>query len=275
MSWQNSCENSPEPSMSTPLVDSDTTFMWRAAQEELSKKVISTDDNSWSHFFTTEGYKANRDLFCAGADISFSEEKNVSVGTLTIVKLCVNGSKELIYSYSRKVSVKYPYVSSFLGFREAPVISTLLQDLPERVRNSIDCLLVDGNGIFHPRKAGLACQVGLSENIPCIGVSKTLLCIDGLNEKDICEKVVSSASNDIAVTGASGFVWAKALLAGNAQRKPIYISVGHRVSLFASLQLVKALCDYRVPAPIRYADIHSRAWIRGEHIQVFKTEEFL
>lgn len=243
-------------------------------QEDLASNVDYTDNNDWSHFFKPTGFQADRDLFVAGVDISFSTTEDLSIGTIAIVKLRRDSRQQLVYSHSREVSVQYPYVPSFLGFREAPIISTLMKHLPLRVRCSLDCLLVDGNGVLHPRKAGLACQVGIGESIPCVGVSKNLLCVDGLNEKTFREYIASSHSNEIDVIGRSGFLWGKAIMTGNAKSKPIFVSVGHRVSLITSARLVTALCEFRIPSPIRFADMHSRAYLRGECNDLFMEEEF-
>ncbi|KAI0561598.1 Deoxyribonuclease V [Gracilaria domingensis] len=249
---------------------------WVTTQEQIAKKVDCSDDNnSWSHFFTSERFQADRDLFVAGADVSFSTTEDLAIGTVTVVKLCPDASHKLVFSKSCEVSMGQPYVPTFLGFREAPVVSTLLNQLPDVVRRCIDCLLVDGNGLLHPRKAGLACHVGVEEDIPCVGVSKTLLCVDGLDEKTIRQQAAVGGPHGVDVVGQSGFLWGKAIMTGHAQRKPIYVSVGHRVGLSTCAKLVQTLCDYRVPAPVRYADLHSRAFIRGERNDLFKKEEFI
>lgn len=252
-----------------------TVSSWTRIQEELASNVDYTDNNDWGQFFTSTGFHAERDLFVAGVDISFSTTENLSIGTIVVVKLRRDARQQLVYSHSRQVSVEYPYVPSFLGFREAPIVSALIKQLPRQVRCRLDCLLVDGNGVLHPRKAGLACQVGVEENIPCIGVSKNLLCVDGLSEKAIRECTASSHLSEIDVIGTSGFLWGKAIMTGNAQRKPIFVSVGHRVSLVTSARLVAALCEFRIPSPIRLADMHSRAYLRGECNDLYLAEEFV
>lgn len=249
---------------------------WCAEQARISSGVIPTDANSWSHFFSNSLFEADRDLTIGGADISFSTSPtDRAIGTIAIAKLRTSGCVDLVYSRSREVTVRLPYISGFLGFREAPIVSELLQELPENVRSGLDCLLLDGNGILHPRKAGLACQVGVSEDIATIGVSKALLCVDGLSEHATRELAVNGDETGVDVIGKSGTIWARALMTGNAQRKPIYVSIGHKVSLSTASNLVRRLCEFRVPSPIREADLHSRAYLRGEEIFVYKAEEFL
>lgn len=249
---------------------------WTEEQVRIASEVVSHDDNNWFQFFSSLEQKPNRELFIAGTDISFSTvREDLAIGTIVIAKLRINGDIDIVYSKSREVTVPHPYISGFLGFREAPVVSELLKELPENVRERLDCLLLDGNGMLHPRKAGFACQVGVRENIVTIGVSKALLCVDGLIESETRELAARSGKAGADVVGVSGTVWARAILTGNAQTKPIYVSVGHKISLSTAATLVRRMCKYRVPSPIREADLHSRALLRGEQVDVYKPEEFL
>lgn len=248
---------------------------WTKVQNQIAHSVILEDDNEWSRFFSMQ-FNSDRDLFIAGADVSFStSEKDVAIGSFTVVALRTDGNVNLVYSKSRKVRMPFPYIPTFLGFREAPVVSEMLRDLPDLVRKRIDCLLLDGNGFLHPRKAGFACQVGVEYNLPTIGVSKALLCVDGLIEKTVRQLATAGGRDGVDVVGVSGTVWARALITGNAKNKPIYVSVGHRVSLNTAARLVRQLCEYRVPAPIRAADLHSRALLRGEDFSVYESQDFL
>lgn len=252
---------------------------WRDRQNEIAGKVKTSDDNSWHTSLNENGYHGDRPLFVAGTDISFSKTDNdESVATLTIMRLDGNERRELALSVSRRVKVENPYIAGFLGFREAPIVSEMLSVLEDRIRAKIDCILLDGNGILHHQKAGFACHVGVEHDIPAIGVSKSLLCVDGLNENDVREKVGSigekAKQEGWNVVGESGFCWGKALICGNATNKPIYVSVGHKVSLQSAVNLVKTLCTFRVPDPIRLADMHSRAYLRGEEVKIFHPHLF-
>lgn len=255
--------------------ENDLKQKWISEQTEIAARTVAHDDNNWSHFFANPELKRDRDLFIAGTDISFSTSRaDLAIGTLVIAKLRISDEVDIVYSKSREVNVPHPYIPSFLGFREAPVVSELLRELPTHIRECIDCLLLDGNGMLHPRKAGFACQVGVRENMVTIGVSKALLCVDGLVESETRQLAISSGASGADVVGVSGTVWAKAILTGNAQSKPIYVSVGHKVSLSSAFSLVQKLCKFRVPSPIREADLHSRALLRGEQLDVYKPEEF-
>lgn len=248
---------------------------WTRRQIEIAKEVVLEDQNCWSQNFIPVA-KLNRDLYIAGADVSFSKsDMDLAIGSFTVFILRKTGTIDLVLSRSQRVHMPHPYIPTFLGFREAPVIAEMIRDLPDVARNRIDCLLVDGNGVLHPRGAGLACQVGLEHDLPTVGVSKNLLRVDGLEEQEIRSIAQRDIADGVDVVGKSGRIWAKALITGNAVHKPIYVSVGHKVSLTTASRLVRSLCEFRVPAPLRAADMHSRAKLRGEDYSVFKAEEFL
>lgn len=248
---------------------------WIKKQTKIANSVVCEDVNTWHNFLSPQ-FDLERPLFIAGADVSFStSEEDLAIGSLAIAMLRKSGKVDLVYSKSRRVSMPYPYIPTFLGFREAPVISQLLGDLPTIVRKHVDCLLLDGNGVLHPRRAGLACQVGVEHDLPTIGVSKALLCIDGLVEQEVRELTAAGGEEGVDVVGTSGTVWARALITGNAKNRPIYVSVGHKVSLDTATRLVRRLCEFRIPAPIRAADLHSRAVLRGEDFSVYSEEDFL
>lgn len=249
----------------------ETISSWIATQNRIAGLVIETDDVSWRVNGDGRPLNGVDFLFCAGADVSFSvTDPYTAVATLTVVRLPANGESELVYSGSKYYHVATPYAPTFLAFRECPLVIDMLQNVPLDLRNKIDLLLLDGNGVLHPRSAGLACHVAIEAGgLPTIGVAKTLMCIDGLTEKDIREKVMSISREDsFPVMGRSGRVWANALLTGNAQSKPLYVSIGHRISLATATSIVKALCIYRVPEPIRIADFHSREALRGNKVEV-------
>jgi deoxyinosine 3'endonuclease (endonuclease V) len=130
-----------------------------------------------------------------------------------------------------------------------------------------DVTLVDGNGILHPEGFGLASHFGVLMDIPTVGVSKTFLHVDGLSKTDIKEIVASEAKeselhNGVSLIGKSGRCWGVALTGGKGVKNPIYVSVGHCISLKSAVKIVQACCLYRIPEPIRQADLRSREIIR-------------
>ena len=147
---------------------------------------------------------------------------------------------------------RFPYVPGYLGFREVPALVEAWQRLEVRP----DLVLVDGHGVAHPRRFGIATHLGVALDVPTIGVAKSLLV--GKPER--------------AVPGAAGaavpLVW-KGERLGTALRtrrgaNPLYVSAGHRVSLESAEAWVRALLrGYRLPEPTRLAHLAANAARRG------------
>jgi len=100
---------------------------------------------------------------------------------------------------------------------------------------------VDGHGILHPRRCGLACYVGIDANIPTIGVAKSLLC--------------GGVQSDNFVTHKDEIL-GYALKSNENSKKVVYVSVGHKISLPTSIELVKSITKINqyIPEPLRVAD---------------------
>jgi deoxyribonuclease V len=137
--------------------------------------------------------------------------------------------QKLVESVNVQTIVKYPYVPGLLMLREAePIIYTL-----KSLKNTYDLLLIDGHGLLHPRKCGLACYIGVTIDKPTIGVAKSRLC---------------------GTVRPDGFVELDGEILGYAISKKLYISVGHRVTLKTAISLVRKFGI----EPLRLADINSR-----------------
>uniref|UniRef100_G3W2S1 Endonuclease V n=1 Tax=Sarcophilus harrisii TaxID=9305 RepID=G3W2S1_SARHA len=129
----------------------------------------------------------------------------------------------------------------------------------------LEVLLVDGNGILHHRGFGVACHIGILTNLPCIGVAKKLLQVDGLKNNDLHKQKIQQlklGGDTFPLVADSGTILGMALKSHNKSTKPLYVSVGHKVSLGTAVRLIQACCKYRIPEPIRQADIRSREYIR-------------
>jgi deoxyribonuclease V len=135
-----------------------------------------------------------------------------------------------------------PYVPGYLGFREVPALLALLDAMPHQP----DLLLVDGQGIAHPRRCGFATHLGVVADLPTIGCAKSLLC--GKVEGDL-----GPAAGDTAPLIDRGEQVGVALRT-RPRANPIYVSTGHRVSLETAVAWVMKLTDgRRLPLPIRLA----------------------
>ncbi|HEX2864345.1 MAG TPA: endonuclease V, partial [Deinococcales bacterium] len=148
-----------------------------------------------------------------------------------------------------------PYVPGFLSFREAPVLELALSRLPRRPQ----LLWVDGHGLTHPRRAGIATHLGVRQDLPSLGVAKKLLAgtLDPLPAQ-------AGATAAIRVNGeVRGYAWQSKLRA-----LPVFVSAGHRCSPEAALAFAQSFFDgYRLPWPTRAAhdasNVARRAWLAG------------
>ena len=129
-------------------------------------------------------------------------------------------------------------------------------------------ILVDGNGILHPNRFGLACHLGVLSGIPTVGVGKTLHHVDGLSKESVrtLASGIPAVGEHAVLLGTSGAVWG-ALLRTTAPAdgnfKPVVVSVGHGLSLRTATALVWRTCRHRIPEPVRQADLRSREWLRN------------
>ncbi|XP_072339717.1 endonuclease V-like isoform X9 [Scyliorhinus torazame] len=173
---------------------------------------------------------------------------------------------EVVYEECQMVCLNAPYIPGFLAFRETPFLEEAVRRLQDKDPSLLpQVIFADGNGILHHREFGVACHLGVLTDLPCIGVAKNLLHVDGLEEKDLLKEKVKDlqkGGNAFSLTGSSGKVLGMALKSCEKSTKPIYVSVGHRISLDTALRLTHSCCKYRVPEPIRQADIRSREYIR-------------
>ncbi len=139
--------------------------------------------------------------------------------------------------------VAFPYVPGLLSFREGPLILAAC----EKLLNDPDLVLVDGQGIAHPRRLGLAAHLGLFLDRPTIGCAKSILCgsHDDLSDEhgSYSELVDRGETIGVALRTRSGV-------------KPVYVSVGHNIDLASSLQWVLKCCrGHRLPEPTRLAHL--------------------
>nr|WP_317400974.1 deoxyribonuclease V [Plesiomonas shigelloides] len=174
-----------------------------------------------------------------GADVGF--EQGGAVTRAAIVLLRYPELTLLDFRIAR-VPTTLPYIPGLLSFRECPALLAAWQRLPQRP----DLLLVDGQGIAHPRGLGVASHFGLLVDVPTIGVAKSLL--------------YGSYAPLADGVGASSALWAGESLLGYVWRskvrcRPLFISAGHRISPDSALQWVQGCCrGYRLPEPTRFAD---------------------
>eukprot|EP00257_Ricinus_communis_P017916 XP_015576475.1 endonuclease V isoform X2 [Ricinus communis] len=244
-------------SSSTSTSTLDILRRWKEIQYSLKQKLILEDDVPWklpaSSSSEAEDDKEQVLKYVGGVDVScLKEDQSIACGTLVVLDFFTG---KVLYHDSAYVKLDVPYIAGFLAFREAPVLVQLL----EKMKNDNNphypqLVMVDGNGVLHPRGFGLACHLGVLENLPTIGIGKKLHCVDGLTKKGVTKCLQaeeSSGESFITLTGRSGRIYGAAMRSTEGSVKPIFISIGHRVSLDTAIKIVKMSCKYRVPEPIR------------------------
>ncbi|HNW93932.1 MAG TPA: endonuclease V, partial [bacterium] len=147
----------------------------------------------------------------------------------------------IIEQHCRCAPLTFPYVPGLLSFRELPLLLPLFAEL-QQVPDAVIC---DGQGRAHPRRFGLACHLGLWLDLPTVGCAKSILC--GSHAP-----LQPAAGSMVPLTLADEEIGT--VLRTRAKIKPVYVSVGHRITLPDAVRLVQVCCTrYRLPEPIRAA----------------------
>lgn len=177
----------------------------------------------------------------AGADVSYERFADVCYAGVVVLRA---DDMSIVETQGAVCTMGMPYIPGLLSFREAPAILTALK----KVRSPWDVLLMDGQGIAHPRRCGIASHVGLWLGRPTIGCGKSRLCGEF--------KKLGEYAGDIAPLVDHGDVIGMAVRT-KKKTKPIFVSVGHRAELGGAVRLVLQCCrGYRIPEPTRQAHLH-------------------
>ncbi|HYA86474.1 MAG TPA: deoxyribonuclease V [Nitrospirota bacterium] len=205
----------------------------RTEQEQLKRKVLLSP-------FTQEP------RFVAGADAAFSSDRVFAAACLYSLP-----DLTLIERRSAVRKLRFPYVPGFLAFREGPAIVAALQSL----LHTPDLILVDGQGIAHPRRFGIASYVGVLLDIPAIGCAKSRLVGD--------YEEPGNKKGSWSPLGLGGKT-VGAVVRTRDNVRPLFISPGHRTDVKSAIRLaLSCLGNYRIPEPIRCADIYSKIIKKG------------
>lgn len=174
----------------------------------------------------------------AGIDVGFEQEGRVTRAAVAVLSV---PNLALVDRAVVRLPTRFPYVPGLLSFREVPAVIEALQQL----RTLPDLILYDGQGIAHPRRCGIASHVGLLTDIPCIGVAKTRL----IGEHD---EVPNARGAWVPLTDRGEPIGA--VLRTRVNVKPLFVSVGHRISLDTAIRWVMACTTrYRLPETTRWA----------------------
>ncbi len=197
----------------------------RYAQREIAKKIEEKDY-----------IKISEIKFAAGIDLAYID--NIAIGSAVIVE---RNTFEIIERKYSIVKVSFPYIPTLLAFREIfPAWAAI-----RKLENQFDILFVDGNGRLHPYRAGFACQLGLIVNKPTIGIAKKLL----------LGKIGSWKDNKAPIYDNNEIIGSA--LKTLERAKPIYVSVGHKITLRSAIKITLLFTKkkFKLPEPIRQAHI--------------------
>lgn len=208
-------------------------------QRRLAKRVIEKD------VFKRE------DLIC-GVDVAY--KRDYACACAAVFK-----NKKFIEAKFQIERVRFPYLPGFLSFREGPITIKVI----EKLENRPDITIFDGNGILHPRLCGLATHVGILLNIPTIGFAKTLLYGRMRTEPKKLGEYIPVIDRE-KVIGAC--------LKNTKRSKPVFVSIGHMISLKTAIRIVLENSIFRIPEPVRKA--HELSNMRIKNLS-FKTKKFL
>lgn len=237
---------------------------WESEQEEMKKKMMLEDNEDLKIMSNPDNDVIARTYYVAGVDISFVKGDDVNACAALVV--LSYPQLQTVYSDCEMIKLTAPYIPGFLGFREVPFIVKLFEKIEQQQPQYLPhVVMVDGNGILHPKEFGSACHMGVVLNIPCIGVAKKLFQVDGLeNDKEHKNKVeaLKEGGDTFPLIGNSGKTLGMALRSCDSTKNPVYVSPGNLVTMETAVTLVHRCCKHRVPEPVRLADINSREYLR-------------
>jgi deoxyribonuclease V len=174
--------------------------------------------------------------YVAGVDVAYAN--NFSIGAVAILDYT---SLKLVEAETALCKTRFPYIPTLLSFRETPPAILCIRKL----RVKPDVFLVDGHGFAHPYRCGFASHLGLVIGKPTMGVAKNIL-LDDVEE-------LKTGDEDVVLLKQKNEVVGAALVTKHGC-KPIYISVGHMVSLETAIKIAKYCTqNSRIPRPILMA----------------------
>ncbi len=210
-----------------------------ALQRELARRIIRED-------------RLGEVRYIAGVDMAINEENEMARAAVVLLSY---PELEIQERHIYEEPVRMPYIPGLLSFREAPAVLGAFAQLKQRP----DLVMVDGQGIAHPRRLGIASHLGLWLELPTIGCGKSIL--TGHPGASLPEE----AGTWVPLIDHGETIGA--VVRTRTRVKPIIVSLGHRISLETSLHYVLACGKgYRLPEPTRQADKLSKdnAWQEPE-----------
>jgi deoxyribonuclease V len=208
----------------------------RRLQEELASRVVAGPALDLANV-----------RYVAGADVS--TQGNMAYATVVVLD---SPGLSLVEVKGYEAPLRFPYVPGLLSFRELPSVVGAL----EKVETEVDALILDAQGLAHPRRMGLASHLGIFLDVPTVGCAKSLL-VGSFDEPGKEKGSVTDLVHRGEVVGK--------VLRTRDGVSPVYVSVGNRIDLGSSVELVLACCTkYRLPETTRQAHNAANRLRRGE-----------
>lgn len=209
----------------------------RAIQDELRRQVVLDEPGP-----------APGGGLVAGVDVAYDDERDLVAAAAVVLDAA---TLDVVAESTAVGRVSFPYVPGLLAFRELPTVLAALEALPV----TPGLVVCDGYGLAHPRGFGLACHLGVVTGLPSIGVAKNPFTFT--HEEPGAPRGAASP-----LLAADGAVVGRALRTRDGV-KPVYVSVGHRVSLDNACAHTLALSPrFRIPETTRHADSLCRRALR-------------
>jgi deoxyribonuclease V len=179
----------------------------------------------------------------AGVDVGYDKASNLAHASIVLLSY---PELQVLRMEQAFVPVHFPYVPGFLSFREIPSILAAIGKLPYMP----SLFMVDGQGIAHPRRVGIAAHLGMFLDVPSIGVAKSHLVGEfnrpGASKGETC-KLIDKGE------------WIGMVLCNKDNTNPLFISPGHRIDILTSVKItMECTTKYRLPEPTRLADKFSK-----------------
>lgn len=198
--------------------------------------------------------------FIAGVDIAAGRAQEMATGTVVVLSY-----PELKVVETKVVQgrLDFAYIPGLLSFRELPLTLAAC----ERLSITPDLILVDGQGIAHPRRFGLASHLGLCLDTPTIGCAKSLLCgrheAPGNEPGNYAEVIDNGETIGVALRTRQGV-------------KPVYVSIGHKIDLKTAIYWTLKCCrGYRLPEPTRLAHLAAGGNLKPEPNTALPEADYL
>jgi len=187
----------------------------------------------------------------AGADISFDKGSDVVYAGVVVLRLPELREVALATAVT---TVKFPYIPGLLSFRESPPVL----EAWEKLKVQPDVVMIDGQGLAHPRRFGIASHLGLLLDLPSVGCAKSLL-VGKYEEPPIPAGSYSHLIDKDETIGVA--------LRTRDGISPVFVSIGHKMDLESAIALVmKCTHGYRIPEPIRQAHLVVNALREGKRV---------